>query len=129
VQQPWAAALVSGLKDVENRGVGIDAALLPEIILVLASKPLPTAAHMGEYRARGGTETIFATQALVGAIEITRTATEFASIWKDAGSVGWIVGKSVRFPHPVENIRGSQTPRLKLANHVDRVRIETELGF
>jgi hypothetical protein len=127
VKQPWAHALVTGVKDVENRSTEIPR--LPEIMLIVASKAAPKEADLARYYSLGGPPADFEGQAVIGAVEIVDNVRRSASPWFNPGGVGWVVGKYVQFPFPVEGVAGKQTPRLYLDRHDDRARILRELGF
>jgi hypothetical protein len=126
VKQPWAHALVTGVKDVENRSAEIP---LPEVMLIVASKAAPKEADLARYYSLGGPPADFEGQAVVGAVEIVDNVRRSASPWFNPGGVGWVVGKFVQLPFPVEGVAGKQTPRLYLDRHADRARILRELGF
>jgi hypothetical protein len=129
-REPWAHALVSGQKDVENRKITQHLKNLPVQVLILASKSAPTAKDLARFKELGGVPGPYAQQAIVGAVEFVASVEHSASRWfNNDGGVGWVVGKAVRLPFPVENVPGNMTPMLYLKNHPLRARICAELGF
>lgn len=128
-REPWAHALVSGQKDVENRKITQHLKHLPVQVLILASKSAPTAKDLARFKELGGVDGPYAQQAIVGAVEFVASVEQSRSKWFNDGGVGWVVGKAVRLPFPVENVPGNMTPMLYLKNHPLRARICAELGF
>jgi hypothetical protein len=129
-REPWAHALVSGQKDVENRKITQHLKQVPVQVLILASKSAPTAKDLARFHELGGVDGPFACQAIVGAVEFVASVEKSKSRWfNDDGGVGWVVGKCVQLPFPVENVPGNMTPMLYLDRHPLKARICRELGF
>lgn len=127
VKEPWAHALVSGQKDVENRKLTQHLKHLPVQVLILASKSAPTAKDLARFHQLGGIDLLYASQAIIGAVEFIASVEQSDSAWFHGG-VGWVVGKWVTLPFPIENVPGNMTPMLYLKNHPLRARICSELG-
>jgi hypothetical protein len=101
VWQPWAWALVQGLKDVENRsrrtnwqgwlwihaGLRLDHDALGQ--LLAQGVPVPEASLLP----RG---------CLVGAVELTGCVRDSPSRWAVPGQWHWQVGRSWALPEPIE---------------------------
>jgi hypothetical protein len=128
VKEPWAHALVSGQKDVENRKISQHLKTLPVQVLIIASKSAPTAKDLDRFRQLGGSDLPYSRQAIIGAVEFVASVEHSNSAWFNAGGAGWVVGKWVTLPFPIENVAGNMTPMLYLKNHPLRSRICSELG-
>lgn len=124
VKQPWADALVTGKKNVENRGWPLSQQLAgakptPEWLVIAASKSTPTEAMMADYRSRldrtypggrpgGGGESRkdFETGSIVGLLLIkgcyTADRMPLQSVWYNGGDdLGWVVEKAWEFDDPI----------------------------
>ncbi len=123
VKQPWADALVTGKKNVENRTWPLSQQLestnpTPEWVLVAASKSTPTEAMMADYRSRlnrqhpGGWLTSgqgrkdYETGSIVGLVLIQgcypADRMPLQSVWYNGGDdLGWVVEKAWEFDDPI----------------------------
>ena len=128
VKEPWAHALVSGQKDVENRKCSQHLKHLPVQVLIMASKAPPTAKDLARFHQLGGIDLPYASQAIIGAVEFVASVEQSDSAWFNGDGAGWVVGKWVTLPFPVQNVPGNMTPMLYLKNHPLRARICAELG-
>jgi hypothetical protein len=133
VQQPFAWALVSGHKDVENRSYNLKVDL-PCWTLIVASKSKPTRRRIADVRAKlymtcqhEAMPSEFTLDAVIGAVEFVSSGQESSSLWYE-GQPGyaWTIGRFVRFQVPVRGIRGCLSIRF-LGTYRDRNRIISTL--
>ena len=123
VKQPWAEALVTGQKDVENRPNKLTPSTgFPAWVLVVSSKSDPTAAAMVDYRSRltrqvgpgatgpGGPilgKKDFVLDKIVGMIRVvgcyTQAEMPIQSVWYNGGTdFGWVVDQAWEFEEPID---------------------------
>jgi len=116
VRQPWAAHLVKGIKDVENRSWRPPAGTAyPTWVLIASSMSKPTSADMLDLKKRlakvgnwmdiyyQAEEDMYDYGAIIGAIELVGCAepNTSKSVWYNRGDFGWIVGNAVEFIEPI----------------------------
>jgi hypothetical protein len=124
VKQPWADALVSGQKNVENRSWFLKPSTgFPTWLVIVASEAKPSAALMADYNRRmdelypfgrltsGTARDEYALGAAVGVIELLGCyAADDAdmsdearnSVWYNAGDVAWHIGRAFEFVEPFQ---------------------------
>ena len=126
VKQPWADALVAGKKDIENRSFGpFTTTKFPFWAVIVASKAKPTYAMKATYQ-QLTTEEVrddLSYGAIVGAVKFSGVTQQSDSVWYDQGTYGWVVEEAIKFPCPLEGVKGCQTPFRKLRSHPDKERI------
>ena len=139
VKQPWAAALVLGIKDVENRSRHLPKTMpLPTRVLIHASKSKPTKKDMRDFEQRLAANTVKPAPgtipnfhecgSIIGMVEIGASLDSSPSVWFNGeGNKAWCVTKAWNFPHPIRNIKGSQTPNRFLKTHPQRDEIYAAL--
>jgi len=124
VKQPWAWALVTGEKDVENRTFKLKPTSgFPVWVPIVASKSVPTNKD-GEEMARriylqaGPDASVrsvkgkipakheFVLDKIVGMVDVIGCYSEkempFESVWYNALDFGWVVGKAVKFSNSID---------------------------
>lgn len=146
VKQPWADALVTGKKDVENRtwpitsNCGADS---PVWFLVASSKAMPTKALMQEYERRLAVQypygrpyvdvpSDFAYGKIIGIVRLKGCYASWPSIWYNPPDLAWVVDEAWEFeePIPMHPDDGMQTQgslgsgTRALFGYVDSVRAE-----
>ena len=152
VRQPWASLLVLGHKTIENRSTGAVPPRPNEWVLIVASKPQPTASVMqgmlrdyegaigdqreAARRVRELTERFdrqWPSQAIVGLVRFDRvdppgTPGLTNAPWYHSPDAAWRVGAHHSFATPIEGIHGTLSIRRisKLPLNVG-VRVEREL--
>lgn len=115
VRQPWADALVTGKKDVENRtwpitsNCGADS---PMWFLVASSKAKPTNALMQDYERRLDLQyphgrpyvdnpSDFAYGAIIGLVRLKGCYASWPSIWYNPPDIAWVVDAAYEFEEPI----------------------------
>lgn len=94
VRQPWAALLVMGAKDVENRPWR--ARYRGTLLIHAAARPDSAAMRernvgdLGRYRA-----------AIIGHVELVDVVTDSPSPWAEPGQWHWVVRDPAWFPDPI----------------------------
>jgi len=115
VKQPWADALVTGKKDVENRTWPITADCgedSPMWFLVASSKAKPTAALMRDYeqlldrqypygRPFVDVPSDFAYGAIIGLVRLRGCYKSWNSIWYNTPDIAWVVDAAYEFQEPI----------------------------
>jgi len=122
VKQPWAEALVTGQKNVENRRWFLNPTTgFPAWVLVVASKSSPTEAYMKDYAARltsqagpGATgpgplmktKKEFLRGKIVGMIRVAgcypQEKMPIQSVWYNPPDIGWVVDEAWSFADPID---------------------------
>lgn len=123
VKQPWAEALVTGQKNVENRTWKLTPSTgFPTWVIVVSSKSIPTRKHMEDYTARltvqagpgatgPGGPTLrkheFVLGKIVGMIHVIGCYSEDqmpnTSVWyNNSPDMGWVVDDAWEFQEPIE---------------------------
>lgn len=122
VKQPWAEALVTGKKNVENRNWHLTPSTgFPAWVLVVASKSAPTGPYMKDYVARltlqGGPGATgpgpvtqekdeFVLGKIVGIIRVvgcfTQASMPVQSVWYNPPDIGWVVDQAWPFDDPID---------------------------
>jgi hypothetical protein len=138
VVQPWAWALVSGFKDVENRSQHFP---LPNgtWVLVLSSKSYVSDSSYTELKKRisdaGHLDAKipkrkeFLTQSIVGAIKICKSLNTSDSVWYNAPDKAWVITQQIKFQNPIKNVYGAQVPLRNLNTHDAKKRIFMSMMF
>ena len=115
VKQPWADALVTGKKDVENRSWPISSTCGPDSpvwFLVASSKSKPTKALMEDYERRMALQyphgrpyfdvpSDFAYGAIIGIVRLKGCYPSWPSVWYNAPDVAWVVDAAFEFEDPI----------------------------
>ena len=113
VKQPWASALVTGKKDVENRTWPITKDCGPDSplwFLVASSKAKPTQALMQDYKrrltlqhsqARIEDPSEFAYGAILGIVRLKGCYASWPSVWYNSPDIAWVVDEAWEFYEPV----------------------------
>ena len=110
VRQPWATALVSGQKDVENRTWRLKST--SPWVLIAASKPPPTRAMLDEYRDRlrrhygvpAQEPDEYVVSHILGLVKIAVYSPEelpWPSVWHNPPDLAWVVEDAWEFETPV----------------------------
>ena len=122
VKQPWAEALVTGKKNVENRKWSLNSSSgFPAWVLVVASKSVPTEDYMKDYisrlTAQGGPGATgpgpmltdkkeFDRGGIVGMIRVVGCYPQdhmpIQSVWYNPPDIGWVVDEAWPFDDPVD---------------------------
>jgi hypothetical protein len=111
VRQPWADALVTGKKDVENRTKPITKECGPDSpvwFVVASSLSRPSKAVMADYERRLKLQypwgrpyeedpDDYPYSHMVGIVKIKACSTSSSSIWYNQGDIGWIVEDAWEF--------------------------------
>lgn len=120
VRQPYASLLVSGIKDVENRGrqthyrgiVLIHASAkmhdivphLREVRCDLLPFSVPSRIlDMADYCEKNAEET---TSAIIGSVEIVDCVQNHHSEWAEKGQWHWVCRNARKFKTPITNVKG-----------------------
>ena len=131
VKQPWAQALVRGLKDVENRSRHIPSTLkAPFWCAVVASKGHRRSDYAALKRtlARTHPERKWADEplprgAIVGLVRFDASREHSDSPWYNgAPDKAWVVGAAIEFDRPVVGVKGAQTPFVRVGADMHRGR-------
>ena len=131
-----------GRKDIENRSRHLPPHLLGKKIYLQGSRNTATAAQLADTAARreraGGERQALPKEngrngggqgSLVGYIIISASKDTSSSPWYNgAPDKAWVISEAVKFDHPVDDIRGYQTPLVFLKTHEDRDRIVAGLA-
>lgn len=122
VKQPWAEALVTGQKNVENRTWKLRPSTgFPAWVLVVSSKSVPTAETMKDYVSRltlqGGpgatgpgpailAKNDFVRGKIVGMVRIVgcypQDQMPIRSVWYNPPDIGWVVDEALAFEEPID---------------------------
>lgn len=122
VKQPWAEALVTGKKNVENRNWHLTPITgFPAWVLVVASKSAPTGPHMNDYIRRltlqGGPGATgpgpaipekeeFVLGKIIGMIRVVGCYAHenmpVQSVWYNPPDIGWVVDQAWSFQDPID---------------------------
>jgi hypothetical protein len=143
VRQPWATALVSGQKDVENRTWALTPSTgFPAWVLIAASKVTPTAADLNEYRARlarhnggapGARADEYVTGHIVGLVRLKGVYAPgelpWPSVWHNPPDLAWVVDDALEFEVPVrlDDDDGMQTQARLATRPQYRERVAAEI--
>ena len=136
VRQPWAHALVTGRKDVENRtwpivsGCGPDT---PVWFLVASSKSKPTAAMMADYRRRlaltdpdgrlfKDNTGEFSYGHILGLVLLKGCYTHWESPWYNSPDLAWVVQAAWEFSTPIPLDPGDKFQTQASVGEGDRAR-------
>ena len=135
VKQPWATALIKGIKNVENRPNSLKMDHFPGWVAILASGSQPTKCELenlttrmlssGQEKRLGELPTRpreYPMKYIVGVLRFERSYTheEMAvrppSVWYNgAPDIGWVVDTAIEFAHPIGPVEGSLSLR-RLSN-------------
>lgn len=116
VKQPWADALVTGKKDVENRTWPITSDCGPDSptwFLVASSKPKPTKRLMQDYERRLELQyphgrphvdvpSDFAYGAIIGLVRLKGCYPSWPSVWYNPPDLAWVVDEAWEFEEPIQ---------------------------
>jgi len=116
IQQPWADALVTGKKDVENRTWPLTPKCGPDSpvwFVVASSKAKPTRSLMDDYERRLSLQyphgrpyiddpTDFAYGAIIGLVRLKGCYPSWDSVWYNSPDVAWVVEQAWEFDEPIE---------------------------
>lgn len=122
VKQPWAEALVTGQKNVENRKWFLNPSTgYPAWMLVVSSKSVPTAMDMQDYTSRltrqAGPGATFAGPSLterrefelgkiVGMVRVVgcypQEQMPIQSVWYNPPDIGWVIDEAWSFEDPID---------------------------
>ena len=116
VKQPWADALVTGKKDVENRTWPITSDCGPDSptwFLVASSKPKPTKMLMQDYERRlelqyphgrphVDVQSDFAYGAIIGLVRLKGCYPSWPSVWYNPPDLAWVVDEAWEFEEPIQ---------------------------
>jgi hypothetical protein len=122
VKQPWAEALVTGQKNVENRKWFLNPSTgFPAWVLVVASKSVPTKEYMKDYISRltyqGGQGASgpgpatthreeFELGKIVGMVRVVgcypKEQMPIQSVWYNPPDIGWVVDEAWPFEDPID---------------------------
>ena len=121
VKQPWAEALVTGKKNVENREWALKPSTgFPAWVLVVSSKKAPTREYMKDYLERltlqGGPLAVgtgppiytedFGLGKIVGMIRVVgcyqQQQMPIQSVWYNPPDIGWVVDEAWPFQDPID---------------------------
>ncbi|QTE37508.1 ASCH domain-containing protein [Mucilaginibacter gossypii] len=106
VKQPWAALIVSGIKDIENRTwktnfrgrVYIHASQKPvdeiQELLDMLSLNIKTAVEQFNY------------SAIIGEVDIVDCVQNHPSLWAENGVWNWVLANPVKYETPILNVKG-----------------------
>lgn len=97
VQQPWAALIVAGLKDVENRTWVPATDVFSEPLLIHASLGVDRSINVDKLLA-GLTDT---RGAIVGSVRVHDIVQDSTSQWAQDGCYHWLLYGAVRFMRPI----------------------------
>jgi hypothetical protein len=102
VRQPWAALIVSGYKDVENRTWAVPAALLGQRVVIHAAsrrtEPVEGVERVEHDEVRG---------ALLGLVTLSACVMDSASAWAADECFHWVLADPVTLREPIP-CRGSR---------------------
>jgi hypothetical protein len=111
VRQPYAAELVAGVKDVENRTWSLRATTsFPVWVIVASCRARATAAAIADARRRrtaaGDTpragDDAYAYGCLVGMVLVQSCDDTHASPWYVTGHKAWVISDAIQFPRPID---------------------------
>ena len=120
VKQPWATALVTGKKDVENRTWPITTTCGPDSpvwFLVAASKAKPTKALIQDYKHRLSVQypyayvddsAEFAYGKIIGIVRLKGCYPFWDSVWYNSPDIAWVVDQAWEFDEPIEMHAGDK---------------------
>ena len=115
VKQPWATALVTGRKDVENRTWPITSDCGPDSpvwFLVASSKAKPTKALMQDYERRLALQyphgrpyvevpSDFEYGEIIGIVRLKGCYPSWPSVWYNAPDIAWVIDDAWEFNEPI----------------------------
>lgn len=107
VRQPWASAIITGAKDIENRSWPPPAAAIGHWVAIHASALKPSRSVLEKFRSIVGPRHPLAKTdewpraQIIGLALIGEPVTRSRSPWFNEGSIGWTIERTFTLPRPV----------------------------
>lgn len=108
VKQPWAHAIVSGIKDIENRPRRTN---VRGTVLIHASQSLHMNYGVFSYEQSNQIKLMpkfseLNKSAIIGTVDIIDCVNDHPSIWADPNSWNYVLANPVLFEAPIQNVKG-----------------------